>query len=228
MVRNIQAHYARMDIVSDNRTPYRYLPIWLLLSETTVKGSASDASPLLGGQILRSVLTGAAYPMTLYHAMLSRIRAGADITQAKAAVIKAVLMKNFNESEVSTVALNEHSNDKAYVLGRLFSALERLQERANGSATIRSRYFSSASANPGSVFPTLLGLSMHHAAKLDNAVFYEKLKGELISRLDSDSPFPAALNLEEQGRFIVGYYHQTQAFFTKKNKEENTNDEQQL
>ena len=225
LVSNIQAHYNRLDIVSDGRTPFRFLPPWLILSETTIKKSAGDANPLLGGQLIRSILTGMDYSFLLYHLILMRIRAGETVNQTKAAVIKAVLIKNFNESEVATVEINEHSSIKPYILGRLFSVLERLQERANGSATIRSRYFTSACANPSSVFPTLLKLSVHHSAKLDNDVYFEKLKGELLTRLDEITPFPTVLSLEDQGRFIVGYYHQTQAFFTKKDKGEAMNNE---
>jgi len=220
LIQNISEHYDRLEIVSDNRTPFRLIPLWLILSETTVKGSASDAQPLLAGQLLKSILTGVDYPLTLYNAIVNRIRAGAAVTQTKAAVIKAILTKNksFNESEVTTVSLNEKSMIKPYVLGRLFSVLERLQEKANGTATIQSRYFTSACINPGSVFPTLLRLSVHHSAKLDNPVFFEKLKTDLLGRLDDVIPFPTTLKLDDQGRFILGYYHQTHSFFTKKDK----------
>ena len=225
LIRNINNHYDRMNIESDGRTPFNFLPVWLVLKETTINGNG-DVPPLLGGQLMKCIITGANYPITLYNAMLARIRAGDDISKTKVAVIKAVLVKNYNEKEVTTVALNELSTNKPYVLGRLFSVLERLQERANGTATIRERYFSSACANPRLVFPTLLNLSMHHAAKLDNAVFFEKLKGTLLECLDDEVPFPPTLGLEEQGKFILGYYHQTQSFFTKKSDEEAVNDEQ--
>jgi len=222
IVRNIQAHYDRLYIVGDNRTPFRLLPVWLILSETTIKKSAGDATPLLGGQLLYRILTGSDYPFTLYHAIMTRIRAGEAVNQTKAAVVKAALIKNYHESEVTTVALNEQSANRPYTLGRLFSVLERLQEKANGSSTIHERYFTSACANPGRVFSTLLNLSMHHAAKLDNAVFYERLKGELLDHLDDEKAFPEALSLDDQGRFILGYYHQRQEFFAKKeNKGEN-------
>jgi len=147
------------------------------------------------------------------------IRAGEPINRTKAATIKAILIKNYKESEVTTVELNEQTGNKPYVLGRLFAALEQLQYRSSGgsiSATIRDRYFASACANPKNAFPTLLKLSMHHTAKLDNSTFFEKLKGELLCKLDTESPFPAALNMEDQGKFILGYYHQKQSFFTKK------------
>jgi CRISPR-associated protein Csd1 len=223
LIKNICSHYNRLEIINDNRTPFPILPIWLILSETTMKKTAADAAPLLGGQLLRCVLTGMQYPSTLYNAIFTRIRAGEEINMIKAAVVKAVLINNYKESEVTTVALNEQSVCKPYVLGRLFSVLERLQEAANNSSTIRSRYFSSACANPGSVFPTLLNLSMHHSAKLGGA-YFEILKSDLLSRLDDIEPFPAVFNMDDQGRFILGYYHQRQDFFTKKDKEVTINE----
>ena len=224
IVSNIMRHYKNLEIIGDNRTKFDFIPLWLILGETTVKGSAGDSAPLLGGQLLRAILTDTIYPMTLYNAILCRIRAGGDISKTKAAVIKAVLIRNFGESEVTSMALNEQTDNKPYVLGRLFAALEKLQKDASGgglNATIRDRFFASACANPGSIFPTLLRLSMHHSAKLDNAVYFEKLKGGLLDKLDVEAPFPSSLSLEEQGIFILGYYHQTQSFYTpKKEKEE--------
>jgi len=227
---NNLAHYRRLEIAKSGRDQFRCLPVWLLLRETTVKEQAADASPLLGGQLVHSIITGGRYPMTLYQAILNRVRAGAKINQAKAAVCKAVLIQNYNEREVTRMALNTQTDNKPYTLGRLFSVLEQLQQRASGgglNSTIRDRYFTSACANPGSVFPTLLKLSNHHAAKLDDKTytFYEKLKTELLGKLDAETSFPSALSLDDQGRFIVGYYHQTQDFFTsKKDKETETNE----
>ena len=166
--------------------------------------------------------------MPLLSAMLMRIRAGGDINRAKAAIIKAVLIRNYGESEVTTVALNQDSNNKPYVLGRLFSVLEQLQKSAAGgslNATIRDRYFASACANPGNAFPTLLKLSMHHASKSDYSARYERLKEELLGKLDAEMPFPAALTLDDQGRFILGYYHQTHDFYTPKKDKEDMEDE---
>jgi CRISPR-associated protein Csd1 len=219
VLEKIIEHYCNLEIYSSRNEKFEHLPYWILLSETTVKGSASDAQPLLGGQLLDSIISGTRYPAMLLSSVITRIRAGGAANRAKAAVIKAVLIRNYGESEVTDVALNPESDNKPYVLGRLFAVLEQLQVSALGgslNATIRDRYFASACANPGSVFPTLLRLSMHHAAKSDYAARYEKLKEDVLARLDVEAPFPAALSLEDQGRFILGYYHQTQDFFTKK------------
>jgi len=229
IINNLMNHYRNMDIVGDNIRKFTHLPHWIILNETTsVPKESKKVTPLLGGQFVKSILSGTPYPQTLYNAILVRIRSGEEINKTKAAVIKAVLIKNYNEVEVTKVSLNKQTSNKPYVLGRLFAVLEQLQYKAAGgglNATIRDKYFASACANPSSVFPTLLKLSMHHAAKLDNSVFFEKLKGELLAKLDAESPFPVTLGLDDQGKFILGYYHQKQDFFTK--KENKTEDESQ-
>jgi len=208
--------------------------MWLILSETTVTGTASDAMPLLVSQLLRSTLTNADYPLTLYNAILTRIRAGTHVTQTKAAVIKAILMKNkaFNESEVTTVSLNENSSKQPYVLGRLFATLEQLQRgAADGqlNRTIYDSYFTSACMNPANVFSTIIRLSSHHLAKLRKtkpgyAVTLDKRIAELMEKLNEEKPFPTSLNTGDQGRFILGYYHQKA--FRKSSNEEEISDEQ--
>jgi CRISPR-associated protein Csd1 len=224
ILKNNALHYEQMNIATSSKQEnFPYSPPWIILGETTVSKKAGDAVPLLGGQLINAIVAGSRYPMTLYNAILIRIRAGEAINRTKAAIVKAVLIRNYNEQGVTTVGLNTQSGNIPYILGRLFSVLERLQEKANGSATIRRGYFATACANPANVFPTILKLSVHHADKLDNATFFEKLKTELLGTLDPKNPFPTTFDLDDQGRFILGYYHQTQDFFTKKeNKTEVT------
>jgi CRISPR-associated protein Csd1 len=219
---NILNHYQVLDIVKSRLDRFDFLSPQALLSETAArkngKKEARNAAPLLGGQLLNSIITGAIYPLTLYNAIIGRIRAGEEVNRTKVAIIKAVLIRNYGESEVTTVALNPNSDDKAYVLGRLFATLAHLQEAANGSSTMRDGYFSGATANPRSVFPRLLGLSEHH--KVDNPglqIVYEKRKGELLDLLNiEDDPYPSSHSLENQGKFILGYYHQKQDLYRKK------------
>ncbi|MDR1204358.1 MAG: type I-C CRISPR-associated protein Cas8c/Csd1 [Peptococcaceae bacterium] len=221
-------HYSNLELYKAGNDRFQFLPPWLLLSETTVKKSASDAAPLLGGQLMHSIISGDPYPLTLYHSILARIRAGEDITKTKAAIIKAFLIRNFNEGEVVTMMLNTQTDDRPYALGQLFSVLEQLQTRAAKgklNSTIRGRFFTRACSNPGNVFPILLKLSNHHSssASLDdkNRIFFEKLKTEILRKIPKELGFPSTLTLEEQGKFILGYYHQTQDFFTsKKDREE--------
>ena len=186
---------------------------WLLLA-TAAQGKADNIPPNLGGEVMRAILSGGRYPETLMQGALRRIRAERDVTWQRAALLKACLIRNLSDEEI-TVSLNEENVDPGYRLGRLFAALERAQERAQGNlnASIRERYYGAFSATPVTVLPLLMKLKNHHLAKLDNrgeAVNLEKLLGRIM---DGIGEVPARLSLAEQTRFAVGYYHQRQAFF---------------
>ena len=143
------------------------------------------------------------------------------VTWGRAAIIKAYLIRNYMwEEGENYMGLNKESKEQAYVLGRLFSVLESIQLDANPGikATIRDRYFNSACATPASVFPVLIKLKNSHMKKLErekasSKIYYEQLLTEIIGKLDE---YPKRLSLEEQGRFILGYYHQVQRKYQKK------------
>ena len=180
-------------------------------------------SPQLAGDLLRAVLTGGRYPATLLNGAVLRIRAEQSVTRGRAAILKAYYLCNEPtdiNKEVFTVSLNESTN-VPYILGRLFSVLETLQEAANGTSTIRARYFNSACATPALVFPTLLKLAQKHLQKIGGglAVSYSQQITGLMALVPDDG-FPARLSLPDQGKFEIGYYHQTQKRYTKKNEEE--------
>ncbi len=226
-IERIARHYKDMEI---NRAPTEqpYLPLWQMMQETVSPKSKDKASsPLLSGSVLRSILTGSPYPAALYGSVIVRIRAEKAINSAKAGIIKAYLTKkhsgnNTKDKEVLTVSLNAQSENRAYVLGRLFSVLEKAQQDANPgiNTTIKDRYFTSACATPASVFPVLLRLSNHHISKSDFGKSIDNKIRDLMDKLDVDEkPFPAHLTLDEQGVFILGYYHQKQANYEKTNKE---------
>jgi CRISPR-associated protein Csd1 len=182
-------------------------------------------SPLLAGSLARAVFQGTPYPPMLLRAMLNRIRADGYISHPRVATIKACLVRNSrfsNDPKEVPVALDTSRTDSAYVAGRLFALLEKIQSDSLGgdlNATIKDRYFSAASATPGVVFPRLLRLSQHHLARMEKGqkIYYEKLLGETINKLDG---FSGHLNLQEQGLFAVGYFHQRQDLFTPKKKKE--------
>ena len=115
--------------------------------------------------------------------------------------------------------LDESNTNQGYLCGRLFAVLDRIQELAKEKSSIHERYMNAASATPASVFPTILNLSSHHMEKLEGKKnIYEKIKQEIIDKIPA-AGFPAHLDLLDQGRFFIGYYHQRQDFFTKKEKE---------
>lgn len=224
MLENITAHYRRLEIT---KPPFakQFLTIYRLLLETvSTKVREPSASPLLAGAMLRSVISGTLYPAALYNAVIIRIRAEGDINCEKAAIIKAFLLKNSkNEKtkEVLTLALNEQNRNSAYVLGRLFAVLEKAQFEANPGikATIKDRYFTSACATPALVFPNLIKLSVFNTAKAEYGKQTDYKIGTLIDMLEG-KPIPKRLTLEEQGLFIIGYYHEVQHRFTGKVKTE--------
>lgn len=203
-IRNVSQHYRDMEL----RGNQKFIPVWQLLNETVPKKSKDKkVPPLLGGQIMRSIITGAPYPYTIYSNIINRIRAEQDDRERG--------IYSINSTKASII--------KAYLLGRLFAFLEKAQENAADgklNSTIKDRYFSTASASPGLVFPTLLRLSQHHLAKSDRNKWVEIRIGEVMNGLNF---FPAHLNIEEQGVFILGYYHQREAFFKKNNEQNETN-----
>ena len=224
-MRNVQEHYDRLEIVKPSFEKFETLPVWKLLSETVNQNSREkEPVPALAGQILRAILNNTRYPATLLNGVTIRIRAERKITWGRAAILKAYYLQNTHldvPKEVLTVSLNPESKNPYYTLGRLFSVLEEVQSAANPgiNATIKDRYFNSASATPSIVFPTLLNLSEKHRKKLTDGqrIYYEKQIMELLAILGES--FPARLSLPQQGAFQLGYYHQTQKRYQK--KEEN-------
>ncbi len=224
---NLQKHAEEMEIDCSEKEKFRTLPIWAVVNETTrtVPGQPAKPSPQLAGDLLRAVLTDGRYPATLLNGVTLRIRAEQNVTRGRAAVIKAYYLRNYPtelNKEVYTVSLNETTN-VPYLLGRLFSVLEAVQKAANPgiNTTIKDRYFNAACATPGMSFPTLLRLSQKHLRKLNDglATHYDKQITELMAQLP-ESGFPARLSLPDQGKFTIGYYHQTQKRYVKKNEEE--------
>lgn len=176
---------------------------------------------------MRSVLTGMPYPMALYNSILTRIRADQEINRIRVSIIKAYLVRRFRfynrtSEVVLTMSLNAENRNAGYLLGRLFALLEKAQENANPgiNSTIRDRYFGTASASPGSVFPILLRLAQHHIAKAEYGRLMDRRIEGVVSLIDH---FPAHLNLEDQGQFVLGYYQQRQALFKKLDNQEGVN-----
>ena len=225
----ILRHFDDMEIIDTRKDRKPYMGIKDILSAVTLGGKQSEATPNLPESIIKSIFLGTPYPYTLLSACIRRIRAesgdGNAARISRIAIIKAFLNRqNVNDKRME-IMLDKRNTNQGYLCGRLFAVLDRIQEDANGISSIRERYMNAASSTPSSVFATILNLSSHHLENLSNEgkkVFYEKLKQEIIDKISSDG-FPAHLDLQDQGRFFVGYYHQRQDFFNK--KEENSNDE---
>lgn len=229
IIKNISRHYQRMKIVKPSWVDNEYLGIRKMLDET-VNQKSKDKTPVpnMAAMVLRAILEDARYPKSLYMDTLIRIRAEqGNVTYGRAAIIKAFLIKNcgWKEGE-DNMGLNEECKETSYVLGRIFAVLESIQKDANPgiNATIRDRYFNSACATPASIFPVLIKLKNSHIKKIDREsvagkIYYEKLLADLMGKLDvseENAGIPKRLSLEEQGKFMLGYYHQIQKKYEKK------------
>ena len=190
-----------------------HLSLWRLLCSIAPLGKSENVPPNLAGAVMRSILEGTPYPATLLSSALVRIKAERDVGYPRAKLIKAFLTRNHERT--LSVSLDKENTSVGYRLGRLFAVLERIQQAANPgiNATIRDKFYASASATPAAVFGNLMRLKNHHLAKLPKTAFFEELIGEILSGV---AAFPSHLSLEDQGMFAIGYYHQRQDFFTKK------------
>ena len=219
LMRNVNAHHDRLEIVG---RPHSMMPLWALLRETVnLNTTDKSPSPVLAGAVARAVFTGSAYPASLLEAVMLRIRAEREITPGRAAILKAYYLKNPSTKcpkEVLTVGLNENSTNIPYTLGRLFAVYEAVQETANRgiNATIKDKYFNSAAATPAMIFPILDNLCQKHLRKLDTGfrISYDRQIGQIKDILGES--YPVRLSLPEQGSFNLGYYHQKQFRYTKK------------
>ncbi|MBJ6763510.1 type I-C CRISPR-associated protein Cas8c/Csd1 [Myxococcaceae bacterium JPH2] len=228
VVRNIRKYFTDLHI---GNTSVKPIPVWRLLSAIEAPGGRG-LTPDVATRMLGAALLGRAFPRQVLVSALDRLRLPPgkpelerEQLRLRVSLIKAYLLRLRKDNPTSlevTVSLDKTQTAQPYVLGRLFAVLERLQSAALGNdlnATIRDRYFGAASRNPFTVFPRLLQLAVHHAAKADNGRWLERVQGEVMALLPAER-FPRILSLEDQGLFAVGYYHQREAFFTKRSPTE--------
>ena len=236
-VKNVDEHYKRLDIVP-SFVNKKMLSINDIVLETVHNKKENKPDPTLTSAVLKAVFNNTAYPASLFFSVIKRLKADHQITRSRAAIIKAYLIKNSTNKklkEALTLELNDECKYTPYLLGRAFAVCEKIQkstfedkDKANKSDdeqerdTIKDKYFDSACATPALVFPQILKLKNYHIKSLKSeypglAIYYEKTLSEILSSVDSG--FPKSLNMEEQGVFILGYYHQTQKFYAKKEEE---------
>lgn len=204
------------------------IPMWRIFRELVPpKEKEATIPPPLQSDIIIAALNGTRYPDAMLHTVLYRLKVDENMGYSHGAVrigiIKAYLNRKArlsNNKEEITLALDIENKNQAYLCGRLFAVLERIQEKAYGDTlnrTIKDSFFASACARPVSVFPRLLKLSQNHLAKLDNDTYWQKLIGEIVGKIEGQ--FPSTMPPDEQGKFIIGYYHQRQEFFKPKTTE---------
>ena len=222
-------HFDDMEVVDMRPEKKPYMSLRNIISAVTLGGKVSDATPNLPESVVKSIFEGLPYPQTLFASCIRRIRAESgekdknSIYITRAAIIKAYLNRLNNNQKPIEVMLDKENSNQGYLCGRLFAVLDKIQEEANNQHSIRERYLNSVSSTPAAVFSTILNLSNHHMENLKNEgrkIYFEKLKQEIISKIEADG-FKAQLDLQDQGRFFIGYYHQRQDFFSKNESVEN-------
>lgn len=221
LVHRLHNHFACLEIErSEKDIPFP--GIWHLLKETARE--SKNISPVLGGALTRSILTGSPYPNTLFQGVMGRIQADQskkhpttgkpipNVNYLRVSILKAVLTRNYHKE--IPMSLDTETRETAYLLGRLFAVLEKAQLDALGkiNATIKDRFFSAASATPASVFPRLLRLAQHHIAKSEYGHISDRRIGVIMENIDC---FPPHMNLQDQGLFAIAYYQQKNALYRK-------------
>ena len=226
----IRQHFDDLRVVRhyDNDPPVPSL--FRLLTGLALQGKVDNVPPRLAGEWMRAILEGLPYPALLLNAAVIRCKAEREVSYLRAAILKAWLNRDTRRRQPQLPAdhaefkeeLDMDQADAAYRLGRVFAVLERIQQRAQPgiNATIRDRYYGAASTTPVAVFTTLLRLKNAHLKKLGTGEcnYFERLLGGIFGTLEAPAlaDFPRQLNLPDQGRFALGYYHQRQSFFSGK------------
>ena len=224
-------HFRDMEIQDTRKNKKPYMGLNAIISSVSLQGKIANATPNLPEAVVKSIFQGLPYPISLFQACIRRIRAEVALEKngkkinpvniLRAAIIKAYLNRQSNNNKKIDIMLDKDNNNQGYLCGRLFAVLENLQFAANGQDSIRSSYMNAASTTPSTVFSTILKLSNNHYGKLAKdkkglANFFDNQKKEIMAMLQE---FPATLELNDQGRFFLGYYHQ-------KNYKENNNSEE--
>lgn len=219
----IALHFSDLEIIHGKNDEREFFSLFNLLSNIAFEYKVDNVAPNLTGKMVECILDGSPYPATLQQQCIRRIRAEQNVNRVRAAILKAFLNRknriyNINEKPI-TMALDLENTNQGYLCGRLFAVLEKIQEEAQPgiNATIKDRYYGAASSTPVTVFGRLLGLSNHHLAKLNpgRKTNFEKMVQDVMAGINSNG-MPAHLSLDDQSRFAIGYYHQRQELFTKK------------
>lgn len=242
---NLARHFGDLDIVRNTPKPKKgelppQIPLTLLLESLAPRGERDQMPSPLVGSMVKAALHGSPYPLSILERALERTRAEigrsdwADQNRrdARAALIKAVLNRQ-RRLDPKTAKYKEVKKDmdpknesSGYSLGLLMAILERLQQTAQGdlNATVVDRYFSSASATPKIAFVRLMKNARHHARKVKDdperrGMVYriERMLDELAERFDPrTNGFPAYLDLNQQGLFVLGYHQMRKWLWMRK------------
>ncbi|MDE7465171.1 MAG: type I-C CRISPR-associated protein Cas8c/Csd1 [Muribaculaceae bacterium] len=211
---NIIRHFDDMEIVDIRKEKKPYNGVRQILSAITRGGKVSDSTPNLPEAIANSIFHGSSYPFAVFAACIRRLKSEGNVSVSRAAILKGFLNRKYrNTTNKITFMLDTTNTTPSYLCGRLFAVIEKMQQDANNINSVKDSYLSGAASTPGLIFPRLLKLSTHYGEKLTKGreIFFNRLIQEIMGNLKNE--FPRRLDLEDQGRFFLGYYHQMADFF---------------
>lgn len=230
IIDNVKQHQQDMAICGSNSE----IPLWRINKELVSPNSANAISPALQSDIFQAILNGTNYPYTLLETVVRRVCTDSDtdsndktkINEVRAGLIKAFINRKARlngDKEEITMSLDKENKNPAYLCGRLFAVLEKIQLEATDvklNRTIKDAYFSSASSRPALIMPRLIDLSNYHLRKLKEGrvIYFSKLINEIMGKI-KDS-LPTNLSIMEKGKFQLGYFQQNKDFFAEQNKNE--------
>jgi CRISPR-associated protein Csd1 len=229
LTRNFQHHWEDLHI--EPKPTGRPPSPWRLLLELAPQRESKNIPPHLSGELMRAILTGLPYPRALLIQTIMRIRADGEITPLRVSLAKAVVTRTARRSHAAAsrenqelpswedklMSLDRDEGNVGYRLGRLFALLDYAQYLSVGSvnAGVKEKFFASASSTPRRIFPSLLRMSQNHLSDArkdmetrDRANHTDAEIKQIMDGLEAHTPFPSTLSLDDQGRFIVGFYHQ--------------------
>jgi CRISPR-associated protein Csd1 len=145
-----------------------YQPLWLLVlatgKSTVVRDARREYARLdakgaqrpddVGRALLRSALLRKPLPASLLSHLVTRIRTDRHLDDPRAALLRLALTRILPPTkETPMPGLDTANRDPAYLAGRIFAALENVQDATRGrqesvNTTFVDRYFAGAVANP--------------------------------------------------------------------------------
>ena len=236
IMNNMFLHQKDMAVNDSGRNIYINMITRELISP---KSTNDNVPPSLISALFYSILNGTDYPDNLLYTVIKRVQTDKNtqtdhyikLNDVRLGLIKACLnrkARNNHIKEEITMSLNEENLSQAYLCGRLFAVLEKMQKDALGNninTTIVDSFFTSACSTPAVVFPRLIQLSMNHQKTLrtNNPQYYISLTKTYNQIIDGiEDKFPQTLSIEQQGEFILGYGQQNNSFYSStKTKSEN-------
>lgn len=203
----------------------RIYPLYQIAKQTLPSYSDKNADTIVVRQLLASIIRNNTIPDNIFNQIMRRIKIEPkNLNDIKYGMIQKYIhdINKTQRKDTTFMEVNTPETTPAYLYGRMFAIIERIQNAALGdlNRNVKDQYFASVLTKPTRTFPRLIANAQKHLKKIENegySIHLNKLLTETIAQLDTTG-FADHLSNKEQGLFIIGYYQQRQKFFAKKDK----------